>query len=136
MSEHIDNSKFRKSELKRLILKLHDGESEDEVKEQLKESLRSIPYGEVVEVEQELIEEGLPEDEILRLCDMHSSVLEGSIDQSSSKDIPTGHPVDVLKQENKALSALCSETNMLLAVLNMAEEKGIPEFVLDLISKF
>ena len=136
MSEHIDNSKFRKSELKRLILKLHDGESEDEVKEQLKESLRSIPYGEVVEVEQELIEEGLPEDEILRLCDMHSSVLEGSIDQSSSKDIPSGHPVDILKQENKALSALCSETNMLLAVLNMAEEKGIPEFVLDLISKF
>jgi len=136
MSEHIDNSKFRKSKLKELILKLHEGESEDEVKEELKESLRSIPYGEVVEVEQELIEEGLPEEEILRLCDMHSSVLEGSIDQSSSKDIPAGHPLDVLKQENIALNALCSETNMLLAVLNVADEKGLPEFVLDLTSKF
>lgn len=136
MSEHIDNSKFRKSKLKELILKLHEGESEDEVKEELKESLRSIPYGEVVEVEQELIEEGLPEEEILRLCDMHSSVLEGSIDQSSSKDIPAGHPLDVLKQENIALNALCSETNMLLAVLNVADEKGLPEFVLDFTSKF
>ena len=136
MSEHIDNSKFRKSKLKELILKLHEGESEDEVKKELKESLRSIPYGEVVEVEQELIEEGLPEEEILRLCDMHSSVLEGSIDQSSSKDIPAGHPLDVLKQENIALNALCSETNMLLAVLNVADEKGLPEFVLDLTSKF
>jgi DUF438 domain-containing protein len=136
MSEHIDNSKFRKSKLKELILKLHEGESEDEVKEELKESLRSIPYGEVVEVEQELIEEGLPEEEILRLCDMHSSVLEGSIDQSSSKDIPAGHPLEVLKQENIALNALCSETNMLLAVLNVADEKGLPEFVLDLTSKF
>ncbi|MEN8225329.1 MAG: DUF438 domain-containing protein [Bacteroidota bacterium] len=136
MSEHIDNSKFRKSKLKELILKLHDGESQDEVQEELKESLRSIPYGEVVEVEQELIEEGLPEEEILRLCDMHSSVLHGSVDLSASKGIPTGHPVDILTQENIALNALCNETNMLFAVLNVADEKGIPEFVLDLTSKF
>jgi len=136
MSEHIDNSKFRKSKLKELILKLHEGEDQEQVQEELKESLRSVPYGEVIEVEQELIEEGLPEEEVLRLCDIHSSVLHGSVDLSSARDIPDGHPADVLTQENKALNALCSETNMLLAVLNVADEDGIAEFVLDLTSKF
>jgi len=66
MSEQMDNSKYRKSKLKELILKLHKGESQESVKQELLKSLSNIPYGEVVEVEQELIEEGLPEEEVLR----------------------------------------------------------------------
>lgn len=103
MSENIDNSRFRKEKLKELILKLHEGESQEEVRQQLLESLGQIPYGEVVEVEQELIAEGLPEEEVLKLCDAHSAVLEGRVDLTSQKKIPEGHPVDVMLQENKAL---------------------------------
>ena len=103
MSEHIDNSKFRKAKLKELILKLHHGESEEQVRQDLLVSLSKIPYGEVVEVEQELISEGLPETEVLKLCDAHSAVLEGRVDLSASKTVPDGHPVDVLTEENKAL---------------------------------
>jgi hypothetical protein len=33
MSEHIDNSKFRKAKLKELILKLHHGESQESVRQ-------------------------------------------------------------------------------------------------------
>ncbi len=75
MSELINNSAKRKAKLKELILKLHKGESEETVRKELLESLSKIPYGEVVEVEQELIEEGLPESEVLKLCDAHSAVL-------------------------------------------------------------
>src|SRR5690606_40686197 len=64
-------------------------------------SLSNIPYGEVVEVEQELISEGLPEEEVLKLCDAHSAVLEGKVDLSAAKTIPEGHPVDVMLEENK-----------------------------------
>ncbi len=85
MSEHIDNSKFRKSKLKELILKLHEGGSQEDVRQELLVSLSNIPYGEVIEVEQELIEEGLPEEEVLRLCDAHSAVLHGTVDLSASK---------------------------------------------------
>ncbi len=95
MSELIDNSRFRKKRLKELILKLHDGESPEKVRQELIETLQSIPYGEVVEVEQELISEGLPESEVLKLCDIHGEVLEGHVDQSGAKEIPPGHPVDV-----------------------------------------
>jgi DUF438 domain-containing protein len=110
MSEHLDNSKFRKAKLKELILKLHHGESQESVRQELLVSLSNIPYGEVIEVEQELIEEGLPEDEVLDLCDAHSAVLHGTVDLSASKTIPDGHPVDILLEENKALKRLSDNT--------------------------
>ena len=67
-------------------------------------NLKNIPYGEVIKVEQELISEGLPEDEVFDLCDAHSAVLYGKVDLSASKSIPDGHPVDVLLLENNAFS--------------------------------
>ncbi|MFN2128322.1 MAG: DUF438 domain-containing protein, partial [Anaerolineales bacterium] len=68
---------------------------------QLVNLLTKIPYGEVVEVEQELISEGtLTEDEVLKFCDIHSEALNGAIDLSGMKIIPPGHPVDTFKREN------------------------------------
>ena len=136
MSDKIDNSKYRKAKLKELILKLHAGESEDSVKQELLKSLSNIPYGEVVEVEQALIEEGLPEQEILKLCDAHSSVLQGNVDLTASKQIPVGHPVDVLIQENKALKEVTGETSALLSSLHEIEDKNLREVTLDLTGLF
>lgn len=114
MSELINNSRFRKDKLKELILKLHDGSNPDEVKRELSESLKEIPYGEVVEVEQELIEEGLPESEVLRLCDIHGEVLDGHIDLSGASKVPEGHPVDVMINENRELIKVCAKAHRLL----------------------
>ena len=59
--------------------------------------LKQIPYNDVVEVEQQLINEGLPEEEVLKFCDIHTQVLEGHIDQSGSKEIPKGHPALIIQ---------------------------------------
>jgi len=123
MSELINNSEDRKKKLKELILKLHDGESEEQVRQELLESLSQIPYGEVVEVEQELISEGLPEEEILKLCDAHSAVLQGIVDLTSSKAIPDGHPIDVLINENIELKKVTARiTETLLEIENNPPE--------------
>lgn len=106
MSELINNSKDRKEHLKKLILKLHDGVSANDVKRELAETLQQIPYGEVVEVEQELMQEGLPEEEVLKLCDIHGTVLGGHIDLSAAKKIPAGHPIDLFKKENIEIKKL------------------------------
>ena len=136
MSKNIDNTKYRKARLKELILKLHAGESQDSVKQELVETLGSIPYGEVVEVEQELLEEGLPQEEVLKLCDVHSAVLEGNVDLSATKSIPEGHPVDVLLQENEALAAVIDEANARLAALDEIDNAGLQAATLDLIGLF
>jgi DUF438 domain-containing protein len=124
MSEIINNSEIRKKKLKELILKLHSGESQEKVRHELIESLSKIPYGEVVEVEQELIEDGLPSDEVLKLCDVHSAVLQGNIDLTKYKDIPEGHPVHVMINENKELKKITAKTYDL--ILNVENNPSFP----------
>ena len=103
MSELIDNVKARRGVLKHLILQLHEGKAPEEIKKQLLRLLGRVPYNEVVEVEQELISEGMPATEIQNLCDLHSAAMQGSLDSSSAKSAPPGHPVHTFKQENQAL---------------------------------
>ena len=103
MSELLDSAKKRKELLKHMILQLHEGTAPDAVKKQLTRLLGSVPYNDVVEVEQELISEGLPQEEILKLCDLHSEVLDGVLDHTGEKKAPPGHPVHTFKQENRAL---------------------------------
>lgn len=136
MSELINNSKFRKEKLKELILKLHKGEDPQRVREELIATLRQVPYGEVVEVEQELISEGLPETEILKLCDIHGEVLDGHIDQTGAAFIPEGHPVDVFRQENRELLKVIEKAQMLLGTLYSVPESGFREYSLQILSCF
>lgn len=136
MSKQIDNSSYRKAKLKELILKLHHGESQESIREELIETLGTIPYGEVVEVEQQLIEEGLPPEEVLKLCDAHSAVLEGNVDLSASQTIPAGHPVDVLIQENRALKRVTDDASEVLSSLSTVGDTEQQDVVLKLIGLF
>ncbi len=122
MSELINNSIDRKAKLKKLILKLHDGESETSVRQELIETLEHVPYGEVVEVEQELISEGLPEEEVLKLCDIHSAVLGGHIDLSGAQSVPEGHPVDVMTKENIELQKVTADIRKLLGEIQKSDK--------------
>ena len=136
MSELIDNSKHRKERLKELILSLHDGESPEKVRQELIHTLKSIPYGEVVEVEQELISEGLPESEVLKLCDIHGEVLEGHVDLSGAKEIPVGHPVDVFIHENRAINKTIEKATNLLHSITKVPEDNFGNFILVLRTVF
>ena len=113
MSELINNSQSRKDLLKHMILQLHDGVAPEAVRGRMIELMTKIPYGEVVEVEQELISEGLPESEVLRLCDIHSQALEGRIDLTGMKIVPPGHPVDTFKLENRELEKVAVQLHRL-----------------------
>jgi uncharacterized protein len=127
MSEIINNSQKRKELLKHMILELHSGQAPEMVRSRLVELLRSIPYGEVVEVEQELISEGLPEEEVLKFCDIHTAVLEGHIDQTGAGLVPPGHPVDTFKKENRELEIVAGELEQLFGIapyLKSEEVKG------------
>ena len=103
MSELIDNTEKRKNLLKHMILQLHSGEAPAAVKNQLARLMGSVPYDMVVEVEQELMAEGLPFEDVLRLCDIHSAALEGNISHEHAQTAPAGHPVHTFIEENKAL---------------------------------
>lgn len=103
MSELINNSRIRIDELKKLILDLHKGIDVETTREKLKQSMGSIPYGEVVQAEEELIAEGLDREDVLQFCDLHSEALKGALDTSHAKKIPEGHPVDIFIKENREI---------------------------------
>ncbi len=103
MSELLENARKRKELLKHMILQLHEGQAPDAVRKQLIQLLGKVPYNDVVEVEQELILEGLPQEEVLKLCDIHTAALNGIIDHKEEKAAPPGHPVHTFKEENRAL---------------------------------
>lgn len=126
MSELLNNSTQRKEVLKHLLLQLHEGAPAEILRKRLIEVLSGIPYNEVVEVEQELINDGmLTHDEILDFCDLHTAVLEGSIDLEGAKSIPAGHPVDTFKKENVAI---LNEVNKAFKLFDEAK-KQTPETV-------
>ena len=104
MSEFINNSSQRKNKLRSLLLRVHAGENIDSIREELIQGLTNVPYNEVMEVEQEMINSNLlTEQEILEFCDIHTDILDGKIDVSGAKTIPAGHPVDTFQKENEAL---------------------------------
>lgn len=121
MSELLDNATKRKELLKHMILQLHKGTAPDAVKKQLTRLLGSVPYNDVVEVEQELISEGLPQEEVLKLCDLHSAALDGVLDHSKAKTAPPGHPVHTFQQENRALQHEIKSLEKLYTDVEQAE---------------
>lgn len=103
MSELKNNARKRKDLLKHMILQLHKGEAPEAVRAQLVRLMGQVPYNDIVEVEQELISEGLPQEEVLKLCDIHTTALEGAIDHTGAKIADVGHPVHTMQEENIAL---------------------------------
>ncbi|MFZ5434617.1 MAG: DUF438 domain-containing protein [Calditrichota bacterium] len=114
MSLLSDNPRQRQEQLKKEILDLHKGADPEATRQRIAEQMGRISYEEVVQVEQELIAEGLPVLEVTDLCDIHSRVLEGQIDVSGVKPMPPGHPVHTFTAENNALANLVTDANNLL----------------------
>src|SRR5512138_710479 len=123
MSELIDNGGVApKDLLKHLILQLHVGAAPAQVQRQLVRMLGQVPYGLVVEVEQELIEDGMPPGEVTRLCHLHGAALQGAIDLSAAPVAPPGHPVHTFREENAALARELAALDAAVAGLDGARE--------------
>jgi DUF438 domain-containing protein len=117
MSELINNAEKRRGLLKHMIKQLHEGQAPEAIKKQLVQLLGRVPYDDVVKVEQQLIAEGMPAGEILKLCDIHTKALKGAIDQEGAKKAPPGHPVHTFKQENRGLGWHLNELKKLFSRL-------------------
>jgi uncharacterized protein len=103
MHDLTNDLEMKKETLKQLIQKLHREVAAEQVRAQLVQVMGEVPYGLVVEVEQELISEGLPPEEVQKFCDIHGEALKGIIDHTGSVTAPPGHPIHTFKQENLAL---------------------------------
>ena len=112
MSEFINNDSVRREKLKTLIKELHAGATVDDVKERFRVEFGEVTTTEISQMEQELVAEGLPIEEVQKLCDVHASVFDGSIEDihpSKDNSAVKGHPVYVFLLENEKLEEVMNK---------------------------
>ncbi len=93
----------RRDQVKAIIKKLHDGADPHSLKEEFSGVLDEVGANELAQVEQELIDEGLPVEEVQRMCNLHSLVFEEGLKTQSIPGVPAGHPVQTMLKENREL---------------------------------
>ena len=112
MSQEINNREKRKQAIKDTLRLLHEGKSVEEVQSIFRDAFDGVEASEISAAEQALINEGLPVAEVQRLCDVHSAVFKGSIEEihapTDVSRIP-GHPAHTIKAENAAITAHMNE---------------------------
>jgi uncharacterized protein len=112
--EPVDTRDARQEVLKDIIRELHDGGDLEEQKRRFAELIKDVRPTEISELEQKLIEEGLPETEVKRLCDVHVQVFKESLEGQPLPSAIPGHPLHTLTEENRALEKILAGLRALL----------------------
>ncbi len=124
MSELIDNRAHRITVLKDIIKHLHSGAAPELVKERLRELVGRTDSTEVMAMEQQLMAEGMPVEEVRSMCDLHSQVTRDVLVQIAPPPaIAPGHPVDTFRRENSALKTVIATIRGTFAEVSDLEDK-------------
>jgi uncharacterized protein len=113
----------RKELLKGMILDLHQGADIEQVKARFREMMGHVSAFEISQMEQQLIAEGLPVEEVRALCDVHVSVFEEGLQTPDQPELTAGHPVHTFRYENFALNELLTLLDE--AVAQLPDEQAL-----------
>lgn len=116
MSEVFGDKERKKELLKTMIRKLHAGAQPEEVKGDFKDALKGLEAADIAKIEEELIHEGMPRDEIQRLCEVHLAVFRETLEKEQTL-APVGHPIHTLMEEHKILLQYVEKLKTTLAVI-------------------
>ena len=120
MSEFINNVSKRKETIKNILKQLNAGRTIQDVRAEFGSLLDEADAPSIVDVEQMLIEEGMPAEEIQRLCDIHANFFRESLDRQPTPESTPGHPIYTFRAENLAAEEVLAD---LEAALKAFQEK-------------
>jgi len=128
----------KKEVIKAVLRELHSGVSLEVLKERFKEFLKDISPMEIPLIEQELVREGVPIQEIIKLCDLHVALFRDFLISRELEDVPRGHPLNLLLMENEYLLKKSEVLNIYALSLSRAtsedEKKALINNIRDLIN--
>jgi DUF438 domain-containing protein len=104
-----DDRAARVEGLKEVIKALHDGATVEDVREKFAEVIAGAHGPEIAEMEQQLIAEGLPVEEVQRLCDVHVGAFRHALDGQEEVEAPPGHPVHTYMKANEKIAELANK---------------------------
>ena len=129
-----------KETLKRILRRLHRGEDPEKLKEEFREVLDQVGPDLIGQVEQELVREGIPLEEIRRLCDLHLRLFGESLGREEGGELPPWHPVNTFMHEHRHILEHIGELQDALSRLEGAgdfvpepleEMKRIAQFLME-----
>ncbi len=91
----------RIEELKKIIRELHEGADPKALKARFHDLVKDVAPWEIARMEQSLIDDGMPEEEVKGLCGVHVEVFKESLEKKVVPGLPAGHPVHTLMLENR-----------------------------------
>jgi DUF438 domain-containing protein len=103
----------RVAELKSLILDLHRGIEPDAARASFNAVVKEVSPLEIGAMEEQLIREGMPVEEIQRLCDLHVAVVQDSLENQEEIEAPPGHPIHTYLAENEIITSVANRLGQL-----------------------
>jgi DUF438 domain-containing protein len=92
----------KKKLLKEIIKKLPGGARPEEVKEKFKDVLKDVTSEDIIKIEEELVKEGMPREELQKLCNIHMAVF-GEQLAGQELLLASGHPISILIEEHRIM---------------------------------
>ena len=129
MSELLDNRRYRMEKLKEMMRRLHEGAEPEVLKEEFREILEEVGTAELSAMETELMEEGVPQEEVQRMCDVHALLFRDSFGGSTDVTETPGHPVHTFRLENLAILEILERYREVLDRLRASGERPDEELL-------
>ncbi len=115
MSEYQKGSaEYRQERLKEIVQDLHEGSDIKAVRKRFAELIRNVSPEEIAQMEQALIAEGVPVEQVQKVCDVHVQVFEQALGRQRKSRVLPGHPVHTYLEENKAARKVLKRIRPLL----------------------
>jgi len=105
--------------LKQIIIDLHQGAPFEEVKKRFDELITDVEPTEIVAMEEQIIREGMPVEEVRKLSDLHVAVFKQALDAKDVPVTPEGHPVHTFMEENRVFTNTVGDVDLLFEQLQI-----------------
>jgi hypothetical protein len=107
----------RKRILKEILAELHKGLSLEDAKARFELEVGKVTSHEIFELEQSLLADGVPPEEIKKFCNVHAMLFEGDLEKSMADPASPSHPVSLFKAENAEIKRRVESARALLPSL-------------------
>jgi len=111
--------------VKELLKKIHRGADPEQLKREFASVLAQVSPLEIPLIEQQLVREGVPVEEVLKLCDLHVALFRDFLAGRELEGVPEGHPLDLLLRENELLLKWSEQLGVVAGALEAAEGEGV-----------
>lgn len=124
MKEDRDDERLRRREtLKGIVKDLHAGVPAEKLRKTFAKLIKDVTPEEIADMENALIAEGFPVEEVQRLCDVHARVFDKALKKAGKPGKVPGHPIHTFVAENREAKAVLKELKRAAKPL----DKGAPD---------